>query len=128
MLATLADAGAPREEGDKESVREEQARRIVELEEVVKSYEVGGGAHINEEEVKRDIEKQVRAEVERKIRNEVKEELEKEWKVKMEEETRKREEGERWAKEVVRQLEKEKKVCRICRFFACFLTNCCFLV
>lgn len=119
-LATLTDVGAPREEGDKESVIEEQARRIVELEEVVRSYEVGGGAHIDEEEVKRDVEKKVRAEVERRIRDEMKEELEKEWTAKMEGETRKREEGERWAKEVVRELEKEKKVCGVSRFFCLF--------
>jgi centromeric protein E len=119
-LATLIDAGAPREESDNESVIEEQARRIVELEEVVRGYEVGGRAHINEEEVKRDVEKKVRAEVERKIRDEMKEELEREWTAKIEGETRKREEGERWAKEVVRQLEKEKKVCGVSRFFGRF--------
>ena len=64
------DAGAPREKGDKESGMEEQARKIVELKEAVRGYEIGGGMHTNEE-VKRDIKKQVRAEVEQRIRDEV---------------------------------------------------------
>ena len=127
-LAALIDVGTPMEEGDRESIMREQARKIVELEEVMRSFEVGRGTHINDEEVKRDIEKKVRAEVERRIRDEVKEELEREWKVKIEGETRKREEGERWAKEVVRQLEKEKKVGGVSWFSACFPSDCHLLV
>jgi hypothetical protein len=49
----------------------------------------------------------------------VREDVEKEWVVKLEEEVKKREEKEAWASELVRQLEKEKKVssCMLPCFF-----------
>lgn len=40
----------------------------------------------------------------------VREDVEKEWIVKLQDEVRRREEKERWADELVRQLEREKKV------------------
>jgi centromeric protein E len=47
----------------------------------------------------------------------VREDVEKEWEVKVEEERKKREEAEAWAGEVVRALEKEKKVCGLLASF-----------
>lgn len=79
------DAGAP--ESEKDRLITEQAKTIKELEIVVKGYEENLGEPLRA----------------------VKEDVEKEWKDKLDEEIRKREEKERWADELVRQLEKEKK-------------------
>jgi hypothetical protein len=51
------------------------------------------------------------AEAPQKLREDVEKEIEEIWKERVEEEKKKREEKERWAEEVVRQLEKERKVC-----------------
>lgn len=84
-------------ESDTRKVVEEQAKRIVELEGIVKGYEEAGTRNmkvVDEEDVARRV----------------REDVEKEWRVKVEDEVRKREEGDGWMKEVVKQLEKEKKV------------------
>lgn len=97
----------------------EQARAIRELEGVVRGYEEGVGRGDGEpgeplRAVREDVERAVREDVERAVR----EAVEREWEGRVAEEVRKREEGERWAGELVRRLEKEKKVC--IRFFPGF--------
>lgn len=79
------DASAP--ESEKDKLIMEQAKTIKELEIVVKGYEENLGEPLRA----------------------VKEDVEKEWKDKLEAEMKKREEKERWADELVKQLEKEKK-------------------
>jgi centromeric protein E len=80
-------ASAPTSEKDK--LIAEQAKTIRELEIVVSGYEDNLGAPLRA----------------------VREDVEREWVGKVEAEVKKREEKERWAEELVRQLEKEKKVC-----------------
>lgn len=75
-------------ENEKAKMIADQAKTIRELEIVVKGYEDNLGEPLRA----------------------VREDVEKEWQVKLEEEVRKREEKERWADELVKQLEKEKKV------------------
>jgi hypothetical protein len=59
----------------------------------------------------------------------VREDVEKEWEGKVEEERKKREEAEAWAGEVVRALEKEKKVCGfLCTLFCDGFANDIFLI
>ncbi|KAF9445112.1 kinesin-like protein [Macrolepiota fuliginosa MF-IS2] len=79
------DAGAPESEKDRLIV--EQTKTIKELEIVVKGYEENLGEPLRA----------------------VKEDVENEWKDRLEAEVQKREEKERWADELVKQLEKEKK-------------------
>ena len=75
----------------------EQAKTIKELEAAVKAYEERGesdsSARIDEEE-----------------RRAIRKEVEKEWAEKVEEEKRVREEKERWAGELTKALDKEKRV------------------
>ena len=66
----------------------EQAKTIRELEIVVKGYEENRGEPLRA----------------------VREDVEKEWAEKLQKEKRKREEKEAWADELVRQLEKERRV------------------
>ncbi|KXN83382.1 hypothetical protein AN958_01519 [Leucoagaricus sp. SymC.cos] len=80
------DASAP--ESEKDKLIAEQSKTIKELEIVVRGYEDNLGEPLRA----------------------VKEDVEKEWKDKLEEEVRKRKEKERWADELVKQLEKEKKI------------------
>jgi len=75
-------------ESEKDKLIAEQTKTIRELEIVVRGYEDNLGEPLRA----------------------VKEDVEKEWADKVEAEVRKREEQERWAAELVRQLEKEKKV------------------
>jgi centromeric protein E len=79
-------ASAPASEKDK--LIAEQAKTIRELEIVVSGYEDNLGAPLRA----------------------VREDVEREWEGKVEAEVKKREEKERWAEELVKQLEKEKKV------------------
>ncbi|KAI0039317.1 kinesin-domain-containing protein [Auriscalpium vulgare] len=74
-------------ESDKDRLVAEQARTIRELEIVVRGYEENLGAPLRA----------------------VREDVEREWSEKVEKEVRRREEGEAWAAELVRELEKEKK-------------------
>ncbi|KAJ2924618.1 hypothetical protein H1R20_g12471, partial [Candolleomyces eurysporus] len=74
-------------ENEKAKMIADQAKTIRELEIVVKGYEDNLGEPLRA----------------------VREDVEREWQVKLEEEVRKREEKERWADELVKQLEKEKK-------------------
>ena len=67
----------------------DQAKTIRELEIVVAGYEQNLGEPLRA----------------------VKEDVEREWKLKLDEEIRKREDKDKWAEELVRELEKEKKVC-----------------
>lgn len=67
---------------------QDQAKTIRELEIVVRGYEDNLGEPLRA----------------------VREDVEKEWMGKLDEEIQKREEKERWATELVKQLEKEKKV------------------
>ena len=76
-------------ESEKDRLIADQAKTIRELEIVVMGYEDNLGEPLRA----------------------VKEDVEKEWTVKVEEETKKRVEAEAWGEEVVRALEKEKKVC-----------------
>ncbi|KAG5640776.1 hypothetical protein DXG03_007236 [Asterophora parasitica] len=85
-------ASAP--ENEKDRLIQEQSKTIRELEIVVRGYEENLGEPLRA----------------------VREDVEKEWEGKVAEEVRKREEKERWAGELVKQLEKEKKV-RIQLFF-----------
>lgn len=82
---------------EKDRLLTEQAKTIKELEAVVKAYEERSGsdssAAIGEEE-----------------RRSIREEVEREWVARVEEEKRVREEKERWAEEVTKALDKEKKV------------------
>jgi centromeric protein E len=77
---------APTSEKDK--LIAEQTKTIRELEIVVRGYEDNLGEPLRA----------------------VKEDVEKEWVDKVEAEVRRREEKERWAEELVKQLEREKKV------------------
>ncbi|KAK0457604.1 P-loop containing nucleoside triphosphate hydrolase protein [Desarmillaria tabescens] len=74
-------------ENEKDKVIADQAKAIKELEMVVKGYESNLGEPLRA----------------------VREDVEREWQVKVDDETRKREEKERWADELVKQLEKEKQ-------------------
>jgi centromeric protein E len=85
-------ASAP--ENEKDKMIQDQAKTIRELEIVVRGYEDNLGEPLRA----------------------VREDVEKEWITKLDEEIRKREEKERWADELVKQLEKEKKV-----RYQCFL-------
>lgn len=76
-------------ENEKDKLITEQAKTIRELEIVVRGYEENLGEPLRA----------------------VKEDVEREWMDKVEEQIKLREEKERWAAEVVKQLEKEKKVC-----------------
>lgn len=69
----------------------DQGRTIRELEIVVKGYEDNLGEPLRA----------------------VREDVESEWQVKLDEEIKKRQEKEAWADELVKQLEKEKKVWRM---------------
>ncbi|EKM79626.1 hypothetical protein AGABI1DRAFT_74724 [Agaricus bisporus var. burnettii JB137-S8] len=80
------DAGAS--ENEKDRLIAEQTKTIKELEIVVKGYEENLGEPLRA----------------------VKEDVEKEWKDKLHEEVRKREEKERWGEELVKQLDKEKRI------------------
>lgn len=77
---------APSDEKDK--LIAEQAKTIRELEIVVRGYEENLGEPLRQ----------------------VKEDVEKEWSEKLEEEKKRSEKSEKWAEEVVKALEKEKKV------------------
>jgi centromeric protein E len=79
-------ADAP--ESDKDKLIAEQAKTIKELEIVVGGYESNLGEPLRQ----------------------VREDVEREWSAKLERETRKREEKEAWAEELIKQLDKEKKV------------------
>ncbi|KAG5652520.1 hypothetical protein H0H81_004751 [Sphagnurus paluster] len=79
-------ASAP--ESEKDRLIAEQGKTIRELEIVVRGYEENLGEPLRA----------------------VREDVEKEWKDKVLEEVRRREEKERWAEELVKQLEKEKKM------------------
>lgn len=79
-------ADAP--DGEKNRLIADQARTIRELEIVVRGYEDNLGAPLRA----------------------VREDVEREWEGRVEDEKRRREEKEAWANELVRQLEKEKKV------------------
>ncbi|GLB38799.1 putative TRAFAC class myosin-kinesin ATPase superfamily, kinesin family protein [Lyophyllum shimeji] len=79
-------ADAP--ESEKDRLIQEQAKTIKELEIVVRGYEDNLGEPLRQ----------------------VREDVEKEWQVKLDEEIKKREEKERWADELVKRLEKEKKM------------------
>ncbi|KAL4263015.1 Kinesin-like protein [Pleurotus pulmonarius] len=74
-------------ESEKDKLITEQAKTIRELEIVVKGYEDNLGEPLRQ----------------------VKEDVEKEWSDKVRQEKKKKEESERWAEELVKQLEKEKK-------------------
>ena len=91
----LLPASAP--ENEKDKMIQDQAKTIRELEIVVRGYEDNLGEPLRA----------------------VREDVEKEWKVKLDDEIQKREEKERWAGELVKQLEKEKKVGILPRFCAC---------
>lgn len=82
-------ADAP--ESEKDKLINEQSKTIRELEIVVRGYEENLGEPLRA----------------------VREDVEKEWVDKVEAEVKLREEKEAWASELVRQLEKEKKVCYI---------------
>lgn len=82
-------------ENEKDKLIAEQIKTIRELEIVVRGYEENLGEPLRA----------------------VKEDVEREWKDKLEEEKRLREEKERWAAELVKQLEKEKKVCGHVNYF-----------
>jgi len=82
-------ADAPDAEKDKLIV--EQTKTIRELEIVIKGYEENLGEPLRA----------------------VREDVEKEWVAKVEEERKRKEEKEAWADELVRQLDKEKKVRRV---------------
>jgi centromeric protein E len=86
-------ASAP--ENEKDKMIQDQAKTIRELEIVVRGYEDNLGEPLRA----------------------VREDVEKEWMTKLDEEIQKREEKERWADELVKQLEKEKKV-----RYQCFLS------
>ena len=75
-------------DSDKDKLLSEQAKTIRELEIVVKGYEENLGEPLRA----------------------VREDVEKEWAEKLQKEKRKREEKEAWADELVRQLEKERRV------------------
>ena len=79
-------ADAP--ESDKDNLLIEQAKTIRELEIVVKGYEENLGEPLRA----------------------VREDVEREWSDRLEKEVRAREEKEVWADELVKQLEKERKV------------------
>ncbi|THU97205.1 kinesin-domain-containing protein, partial [Dendrothele bispora CBS 962.96] len=88
---SLADSQGEGEKDEKDRVIAEQAKTIRELENVVRGYEGF-------------------AEPPKKLREDVEREMEEIWKARVDEERRKREEKEQWADEVVKQLEKEKKL------------------
>ncbi|EEB93715.1 hypothetical protein MPER_07593 [Moniliophthora perniciosa FA553] len=98
-LEAALEARAADEVSDdsKDKLISEQAEKIKELEGIVRGGDIGGVAE-SMRRMKEEVEKEMRAVAE------------KEWTAKVEEEKRKREEGERWAEEVVKQLEKEKQV------------------
>lgn len=75
-------------EGEKDKLIMERGKTIRELEIVVKGYEENLGEPLRA----------------------VREDVENEWQVKLDEEIKKRQEKEAWADELVKQLEKEKKV------------------
>lgn len=87
-------ADAP--ESEKDKLIADQSKTIRELEMVVAGYEENLGEPLRA----------------------VREDVEKEWIAKVEEERKKREDKEAWAEELVRQLDKEKKVGR---YFVCIL-------
>ena len=76
-------------ESDKDKLLTEQAKTIRELEIVVKGYEENLGEPLRA----------------------VREDVEKEWGAKLEAEVKLREEKEAWADELVKQLDKERRVC-----------------
>lgn len=82
---------------EKDQLIAEQTKTIRELEIVVRGYEDNLGEPLRA----------------------VREDVEKEWEGKVEEEKKKKEEAEAWAGEVVKALEKEKKVCGFW-FSVCF--------
>ena len=79
---------ADAKEDEKNKLIAEQAKTIRELEIVVRGYEENLGEPLRK----------------------VKEDVEKEWSEKLDEEKKKSEQNEKWAEEVVKALEKEKKV------------------
>ena len=90
---------------DKDKVISEQSERIRELEGLLS----GSGEQEDIGQFAERIRK-IREEVERNV----KAAAEKEWAAKVEEEKRRAEEKQTWAEEVVKELEKEKKVRSIC--------------
>lgn len=95
---------------EKDRLLAEQAQTIKELEAIANTYEEKGGSTSS-------------ATISKEERRRVREEVEKEWIAKVEEEKKKREEKERWAEEVTKALDKEKKVSSISHSFtAVFLT------
>lgn len=82
-------------EGEKDLLIKEQGKTIRELEIVVRGYEENLGEPLRK----------------------VKEDVEKEWVEKVEEERKERERSEKWAEELVKALEKEKKVGVFSSFF-----------
>lgn len=88
-------ADAPSDEKDR--LIAEQTKTIRELEIAIRGYEDNLGEPLRK----------------------VKEDVEKEWAQKLEEEKKKSEKSERWAEEVVKALEKEKKVCSHGHFVCC---------
>lgn len=81
-------------ESEKDKLLAEQAKTIRELEIVVKGYEENLGEPLRA----------------------VREDVEREWIEKLEKEVKRREEKEAWADELVKQLEKEKKVSIVLSF------------
>jgi len=79
---------ADAKEGEKDKLIAEQAKMIRELEIIVRGYEENLGEPLRK----------------------VKEDVEKEWSENLDEEIKKSEQSERWVEEVVKALEKEKKV------------------
>ena len=87
-LAARPELPPDASEGEKDKLIAEQKKTIRELEIVVKGYEDNLGEPLRA----------------------VREDVEKEWVTKVESERRRREEKEAWADELVKQLDKEKKV------------------
>ena len=88
-------------ESEKDKLISEQAKTIRELEIAIRGYEDNLGEPLRA----------------------VREDVEKEWVGKVEEEVKKRKESERWAAEVVKQLEREKQVRTLAFYYIFHLSN-----
>lgn len=88
-------------ESEKDKLIADQVKTIKELEIVVRGYESNLGEPLRQ----------------------VREDVEREWSAKLERETRKREEKEAWAEELIKQLDKEKKVLLSARYRRTLLTR-----
>lgn len=88
-------------ENEKDKLISEQAKTIRELEIAIRGYEDNLGEPLRA----------------------VREDVEKEWVGKVEEEVKKRKESERWAAEVVKQLEREKQVRALAFYYLFHLSN-----